>query len=115
MTATQPPLFPDIPVEAVNRRPLGRRKVHGSGGITASVRMAVFSLCLAGKKVLTDSTGHPQSRVRSAFRALEKERMLRIRRRPCRNPHGYRLVASLHPRLRHLRESTKGRKMRRSA
>lgn len=99
----QVPLFPDMPVEATGRRPLGRGVRHGSGGITAAVRMAVFALCMQGKRVTTDATGHPKARVRAAFRALERERMLRIRRRRCRNPLGYRLVASLHPRLAHLR------------
>lgn len=98
-------LFAEFPVDLGGRRPLGHRRGHGSGGITAAVRLAVFTLCRNGKRVTTDSTGHPMSRVRSAFRALERERLIKVGSRRCRNPLGYRLVARLHPRLKYLRIS----------
>lgn len=99
----QLPMFPDIPVMLWDgRRFLGRATVMGSGGMTADVRMSVFRICRRGFSVTTALTGHKQSRVRSAFRVLERERMVELGKMPCRNPHGYRLVARLHPRLKHL-------------
>jgi len=97
-------IFPDIPAELWDgRRFMGRRVTHSGGGLTAAVRTAVFKMCVAGHRVTTDSTGHPQARVRGAFHVLERERMIKIGKKPCRNPHGYRLVARLHPRLKHLK------------
>lgn len=80
-------------------------------GIGRKVRMDVWNRCRIGKRVQTGDFIHPQTRVRSAFYTLARQQLIEIDLAPCKNPLGYRLVAKIHQRLKHLLQPITGKEM----